>query len=182
MTIRPRLFTVGHGSRPGVDLIRLLERSHVRLVLDIRTNPVSVRSPWFERYALRAALEEVDIGYRWMRELGGLRRARTPETCEHTGLDDDTSRAFAVAMNQADIRASLEEIAGLARTTTVTLLCAEVDPASCHRNLIADALTLAGLEVLHLIDFQTERPHVLNENIEVIDGRIVYRKKQLTLL
>ena len=68
--------------------------------------------------------------------------------------------------------ARLVEI-GNSRTTA--FMCAETDPAHCHRSFIADALLARGIEVLHLMAPQDVRAHALREGARLAPGgQIVY--------
>jgi uncharacterized protein (DUF488 family) len=54
-------------------------------------------------------------------------------------------------------------------------MCAEGDPARCHRRLLADALVARGHDVVHLLGPGQTRPHVLHPDARVGDGgAIVY--------
>jgi uncharacterized protein (DUF488 family) len=46
-----------------------------------------------------------------------------------------------------------------ARSDRVCIMCAETDPAACHRSLIADWLVANGHRVTHLLDLGTQREH-----------------------
>jgi uncharacterized protein (DUF488 family) len=53
-------------------------------------------------------------------------------------------------------------------------MCAETLWWRCHRRLIADALTVAGVDVVHLIGVGEPQAHKLHPAIRVEDGRPVY--------
>ncbi len=50
-------------------------------------------------------------------------------------------------MQTADFALGLDELHGIAVNGPVALMCAEAVPWRCHRSLIADALTIHGVEV-----------------------------------
>ena len=54
------------------------------------------------------------------------------------------------------------------------MLCAERLPGHCHRALIADYLTLQGVEVVHLIDVGYAQHHRLNPKLRRESTRLVY--------
>ncbi len=53
----------------------------------------------------------------------------------------------------------LEMLEQLALASTTAILCAERDPAECHRRHIADCLAERGWEVIHLLGNDEARPH-----------------------
>ncbi|HSR15991.1 MAG TPA: DUF488 domain-containing protein, partial [Gemmatimonadales bacterium] len=81
---------------------------------------------------------EAGLGYRWMgRALGGRSRP-----------------------GAAQFAAAVDEVAALAAGGPVALLCAETDPASCHRSLVlAPALEARGATVWHILPDGTAAPH-----------------------
>jgi uncharacterized protein (DUF488 family) len=175
------VFTLGHGAMDLDVFLLVLERSAIRLVADIRTNPAAARLPWFERHALASELEQRGLSYRWFRELGGW-RSRVGGEDHHTALRDESERRYAAAMNTKGFEAHCQEIAGLAASTNVALLCAEVAPESCHRRLLADKLFLMGVRVVHIIGTDDAWDHALHPDLVVENGAIFYRERQLALI
>ena len=53
-------------------------------------------------------------------------------------------------------------------------MCAEKLPAQCHRSLIADYLVLKGVNVVHLIEAEDTREHLLNPHARTESGKLVY--------
>jgi uncharacterized protein (DUF488 family) len=53
-------------------------------------------------------------------------------------------------------------------------MCAEAVPWRCHRSLLADALTVRGVDVRHIIDTSEPSRHALTAFARVDDGRITY--------
>jgi uncharacterized protein (DUF488 family) len=178
---RPRVFTLGHGAMDLDEFLLVLERSAIRLIADVRTNPAAARLPWFERRALAAELEQRGLAYRWFRDLGGWRSTVGGESL-HTALRDESERRYAAAMNTPEFEARCGEIAGLAASTNVAILCAEVDPEHCHRRLLADKLFLLGVRVVHILGRDEAMDHTLHPDLVVENGAIIYRERQLTLI
>ena len=55
------------------------------------------------------------------------------------------------------------------------IMCAERDPARCHRSLIADLLMVQGAEVIHLLDREeAPRAHTLHPVLRVEQGILRY--------
>jgi hypothetical protein len=79
-------------------------------------------------------------------------------------------------MDGSVFRTALARLEQMARTgEPVAIMCAETLWWRCHRQLIADALTLDGIEVRHLIDVAPGDPHRLNASVRRDEhGRLVY--------
>jgi len=50
----------------------------------------------------------------------------------------------------------------------------EAVPWRCHRSLIADALTVNGWQVFHIMSKKTARQHALTSFLQVQDGMLSY--------
>jgi uncharacterized protein (DUF488 family) len=164
---RPRVFTVGHSDLTLERFLLILEKSSVRLVADVRSNPASTRFPWFERNALASELEGRGLFYRWFRSLGG-RRPRIPGEERHTALAEEGLRRYAAGMNTAAFHRACEELLGLAASTVAAVLCAERDFRRCHRWLLADKLVLMGDRLPRspaAVDLSAARLHLVSNNI-----------------
>lgn len=106
----------------------------------MRAHPASRRHPQFSKESLSTSLREGGIGYRWEgKALGGMRRSYA----DHMQTEEFQSAARALSV-----------IGG-----PVCILCAERDPADCHRSFIADWLVAHGERVMHLLDLGTQHEH-----------------------
>jgi uncharacterized protein (DUF488 family) len=171
---RSTIFSIGHGNRISSDFVAQLRDAGVRCLVDVRAYPASKRHPQFTRMTLEPALRAADIRYLWEGPaLGGMRKSR--EGSPHSALTDPTLRGFADHMASAEFRDAIARLLALSAETPVAFMCAERDPRHCHRVFIADALLLAGAEVLHLIDLHDVRRHAISEGARLApDGSAVY--------
>jgi uncharacterized protein (DUF488 family) len=142
------VYTIGHSTRTLEELIGLLKAHSIQTVADVRTVPRSRRFPHFDKESLAAALEANGIRYLHMKDLGGWRRAR--KDSPNTGWRNASFRGYADYLLTADFAGALARLIALARSERVALMCAEAVPWRCHRSLIADALTVRGIEVRHI--------------------------------
>jgi uncharacterized protein (DUF488 family) len=60
-------------------------------------------------------------------------------------------------------------------------MCAEAVPWRCHRSLIADALLVRGIPVLHIMSASHAEPHHLTPFAQVDGTRITYPGPALDL-
>jgi uncharacterized protein (DUF488 family) len=123
------LFTLGHSSHPILRVVELLRQHGVTAVCDVRSKPYSRRNPQFNREAFAKSLAEAGIAYVFLgKELGG--RPEDP-ACYVDGRVD-YERMARTALFEEGMR-RLAEDAGRYR---VALVCAEKDPADCHRAML----------------------------------------------
>jgi len=154
-----RLYTIGHGTRATDELVAVLRDAAVERLVDVRRFPGSRRNPHLSREALERNLP---VAYEWWgEELGGRRRG-APES-RHPAWRNDAFRAYADWMDTPVFHDALDRLLADERPTTV--MCAETLWWRCHRRLIADAATLRGAEVVHLLDVGQPQAHVLHEAV-----------------
>jgi uncharacterized protein (DUF488 family) len=127
------IWTVGHSNHPLERFLALLQSTGVTAIADVRSAPYSRRFKYFNREPLRTALSSVGVAYVWLGDaLGG----------KHAG----GATPPAEAVTQA-----LDRLADGAERYRVALMCAEADPAQCHRaRLVAPLLVARGHAVRHL--------------------------------
>jgi uncharacterized protein (DUF488 family) len=117
------IFTVGHSTRSLAELVRILQDSAVRVLVDVRTAPGSRRHPHFDREVLAVSLQADGINYHHEPALGGFRRPR-PDS-PNGGWEQRAFRGYADHMASDEFRAALERVERLARDRVVCLMCAE---------------------------------------------------------
>ncbi len=153
------VYTVGFSTREVEALVLILRRAGLALVVDVRTVPRSRHTPQWNREHAARALPEHGIRYYHLPALGGFRKPR-PDS-PNTGWRNLAFRGFADYMGTPEFARALEELLALAREAPAAVACTEAVPWRCHRSLIADALTLRGVEVRHLTGPGAARPHAL---------------------
>jgi uncharacterized protein (DUF488 family) len=164
--------TLGHSTLALQDFLGLLEAHGLDTIADVRRFPASRRHPHFAREPLAAALAARGVGYAWLVALGGRRDPR-PDS-PHVAWRNAAFRGYADHMDGADFRDGLDALLGLAEGRRAAVMCAEAVPWRCHRQLIADALVVRGVEVRHVIGAGRAAPHRLTEFARVDGERIVY--------
>lgn len=139
------IFTIGH-SRHTADHFLALLRAHVidRLV-DARSQPRSKWAPHFDTDALARLLDACGVDYVFLgRQLGGRPLGR--EFYRQDATVDYARRATA-----PDFADGISQLVALAQGRRTAILCAEEDPAGCHRRLlVAPALARSGADVVHV--------------------------------
>ena len=168
----PKVWSVGHGTRPVQELIAVLSEAGIKVLADVRSIPGSRRHPQFGRSALTASLAKAGIEYVHLRGLGG-RRDPLPES-PHVALKVDAFRGYADHMSTAEFAADYARLAAVAREKRVAFMCAETHWSKCHRRVLSDRLTVDGWSVTHLLGVGASEPHQLWDIARVVDGTIVY--------
>jgi uncharacterized protein (DUF488 family) len=173
------VYTLGHSTRTADELLELLRRHAIGGVADVRRYPASRRHPQFAREALQESLAAAGVRYDWLPALGG-RRPVQPDS-PHVAWREAGFRGYADHMETAEFGEGLSALLALAADRPTAIMCAEAVPWRCHRQLIADALVVRGLEVVHVIDGGALRPHALSRLARLDGDRIVYDVGHLPL-
>lgn len=148
-------------------------------MVDVRRIPHSRFNPQFSRRALEKSLHETKILYRHAEDLGGRRPQRRDSS--NTGLAEGALRGYADHMETPIFQEALRMLKEWAREQPTAVLCAEADPARCHRSLLADALAAQGMEVRHILSAEEWTPHLLHAMARVAGGGVCYPDPQGSL-
>jgi len=138
------LFTIGHSNHPLQHFVELLLRHGIQLVCDVRSTPYSRFNPQFNREPLRAALEERGIAFLYLGDLLGG-KPREP------GYPADDAARFALIAKGERFRVGLERLLRESRAHRTAVMCAEKDPARCHRGLLICPNLPAEVIVRHIL-------------------------------
>jgi len=166
----PVVLTIGHSTHTLEAFICLLQEYGVQRVVDVRTIPRSRHVPQFNREELPRNLRAVGISYVHVPGLGGLRRKLADSL--NTGWRNPSFRGFADYMQTEEFNDCVRELIELARTERIALMCAEAVPWRCHRSLIADALSVRGVQVKHILSSTSLQDHKITPWARV-DGILI---------
>jgi uncharacterized protein (DUF488 family) len=173
------MLTIGHSTRTSDAFIAMLRAHGVNLLVDVRTIPKSRHNPQFNIENLPPALQDAGIDYRHFPELGGLRHARADSI--NTGWKNASFRGYADYMQTPAFAAAMTELIRIAEGRRAAVMCAEAMPWRCHRSMIADAVTVRGEKVEHILSETKLSPHALTK-FAVVDGiRVTYPGENLGL-
>jgi uncharacterized protein (DUF488 family) len=169
------LFTVGHGTRTLAELVEVLADAGIGRIVDVRRHPGSRRLPHVGKDQLAATLPASAIAYEWWGEELGGRRSRSPDS-RHTAWRNPSFQGYADYMDTAPFRDALHALlASLDQHPPTAVMCSETVWWKCHRRLIADAATLLGTSVVHVLGVGNLSPHVVHpESRSGDDGWPIY--------
>jgi uncharacterized protein (DUF488 family) len=146
------VYTVGHSNRTAEEFVALLRQVGTSMLVDVRAFPSSRANPQFNGDVLADSLSGAGLSYRHLPALGGRRhRARGDAASPNGFWQHPAFRNYADYAMTPAFREGLEELVGLARTQTCTIMCAEAVWWRCHRRIIADYLLVAGIPVAHIM-------------------------------
>lgn len=170
------VYTIGHSTRSVEDLINMLKKEGIQAVCDVRTIPRSSLNPQFNIDVFPGDLEKAGIKYFHMTGLGGLRKPEKESL--NTGWHNASFRGFADYMQTGEFEQSMDTLTGIASRYKTAVMCAEAVPWRCHRMLIADALTVRGWRVEHIVGVQGLQRHELTPFLEAHGTRITYPEEK----
>ena len=77
-------------------------------------------------------------------------------------------------MQTLEFETGLEELIELSKVRRTAMMCAEAVPWRCHRSLIADALSVRGFRVEHIMSGIRCQPHERTPWAKIRGTRITY--------
>ena len=164
--------TLGHSTHPIEEFVRILQAHGIRRLVDVRTVPKSRYNPQFEREALARSLASAGIEYTHLPGLGGLRHARKDSI--NNGWRNASFRGYADYMQTPEFAQNLDRLLDIAAQAPTAIMCAEAVPWRCHRSLIADALTVRGIQVQEILSATKSQPHPLTPFARVEGQQVTY--------
>ncbi len=171
------VFTIGHSTHPIAEFVEILKANGIKRVLDIRTIPRSRHNPQFNSEALAESLRAGGIAYTHIKKLGGLRHPAKDSI--NLGWRNPGFRGFADYMQTPEFDAALERAIKLAKTKPSALMCAEAVPWRCHRSLVADALSVRKVPVMHISSATRASAHKITPFALVRGSRITYPDEKI---
>lgn len=139
------LFTIGHSNHELEDFISILRKHQINCIVDVRSVPASSHAPQFNKEAFSVYLKKHGIYYlHFGREFGARR---------YDCLDDNGQVDFERAVQtEAFEEGCVRLYNGLNKGMTISLMCSEADPLTCHRfAMISRYLNEHDVDVSHIL-------------------------------
>jgi uncharacterized protein (DUF488 family) len=149
------IYTIGHSNCDVPKIIDLLKTYKVEVLVDVRTLPYSRHAPQFNQKRIGEPLDAVGIRYEYLGNfLGGrpkdssvYKSGVVPTDWKNLLLEID----YPAVMKKDFFHEGIQKLIAESKDKVVAIMCAEEDPAYCHRHhLIGRYLTENGHEVLHI--------------------------------
>ena len=166
------IWTIGHSTRPIEQFLGLLVGSRIEGIADVRSFPGSRKYPQYGREALAATLGAHRIDYHWLPALGGRRRP-LPNS-PNTAWRNASFRGYADYMSSEQFAQGLVELLEVSSKAPTAMMCSEAVWWRCHRSMIADALCVRGIEVVHILDAKHLVVHPMTSAARVVGGALSY--------
>jgi uncharacterized protein (DUF488 family) len=180
LTTPEAIWTIGHSTRPIADFLGLLAASRIKIIADVRSFPGSRRYPQYGREALAATLLAHTIGYHWLPLLGG-RRKPSPDS-PNTAWRNASFRGYADYMSSPGFAQGLSQLLEVSSQGRTAIMCSEGVWWRCHRSMIADALCVRGIEVMHILDAKHSVLHPMTSPARIVGGVLSYAVTEQQLL
>lgn len=139
------LYTIGYSGYSRDEFLKEIRRHSIDCIVDVRSNPHSRYFSDYDKESIALFLKDNQILYRhYDKEFG----ARQEDRRYYTGGILD----FAKFVKSDAFQSGIQKIvSGMQQGYTFVLLCAEKDPASCHRAcMVTREFAKAGIHVVHL--------------------------------
>jgi uncharacterized protein (DUF488 family) len=166
------IWTIGHSTRPIEDFLALLIGSRIEVIADVRAFPGSRKYPQYGRQAFAATLGAHGIGYHWLPALGGRRRV-LPDS-PNTAWRNASFRGYADYMSSGEFTQGLVQLLEVSSKARTAMTCSEAVWWRCHRSMIADALCVRSIEVVHILDAKHCVVHPMTSAARVVRGALSY--------
>ena len=131
-----QIFSIGYEGRSFEEYAELLTKNQVRLVCDLRRNPIS-RKPGFSKTKFQSRLAELGIAYSHFRDLGIESKLR-----QNLKSEADRTKLFKTYEKELPQKSEslvrLQDL--LAEHKQIALTCFELDQGMCHRQCVASYL------------------------------------------
>jgi uncharacterized protein (DUF488 family) len=170
------IWTIGHSTRSIEEFLGLLAESRIDVIADVRSFPGSRRNPQYGKEALAASLAAQAIGYHWLPALGGRRRPSADSP--NIAWRNTSFRAYADYMATPEFAQGLLQLLDVATGARAAIMCSEAVWWRCHRSMIADALCVRGIEVVHILDAKHTVVHPMTSPARIVDGALTYAVSQ----
>ena len=135
------IFTIGHDHLSFMQFIDLLQKHHINHLIDIRSIPYSRQATWSNKSRLPEMLKAFNIRYSYLgHKLGGKKQSDGQDGIMHPIATESV-------YNEA-----IQMLLNLSERESISLLCAESDPANCHRqHIVAQTLLDTRVRVFHIM-------------------------------
>ena len=166
------IWTIGHSTRPLEEFLSLLAEFRITAIADVRSFPGSRKYPQYGKEALATTLTGHAIGYHWLPALGGRRRV-SPDS-QNTAWRNVSFRGYADYMSSAEFAHGLLQLLQVGSNARIAMMCAEAPWWRCHRSMIADALCVRGIEVVHILNAKHSVVHPMTSPARIVRGELSY--------
>ena len=137
--------------------------------------PRSRTNPQYNFDVLPGELQQWQVGYERIAELGGLRgRSQSVPPQVNGYWENQRFHNYADYALSDEFEHGLDQLMSVAAERRTAIMCAEAVWWRCHRRIIADYLLLRGRHVIHLMANGRSQPAKMTPAAQEEDGKLVY--------
>ena len=166
------IYTIGHSTHSIEVFLSMLQSFDIKTIVDIRRFPGSRKFPQFDQESLKTSLEEVEIQYIHLVDLGGRRKAN--KDSKNTSWNNESFRGYADYMETEAFEKAIEQLEHIALKQTTAYMCSEAVWWRCHRSMVSDYLKAKGWNVLHIMNIAKAQEHKYTAPARIVDGKVFY--------
>jgi len=162
------LFSIGYATKPIDSFIQQLHKHNVSVIADVRSVPYSTAFQDYRQDALKATLAAAGIKYVYLgKELG-------PRSKDLSHYDECGQVKFDRLVKSDLFQQGVTRLRqGLDKGLSIAMMCAEKDPATCHRSLLVAHFLKHELDIVvqHIdYDGQLELQDELESRLVSLQG------------
>lgn len=171
------IYTVGHSTHTIAVFIEMLQSFGIKTLADIRRFPGSKKYPQFNKENLATALQQHDIDYTHLEDLGGRRKVL--EGSNNSRWRNASFRGYADYMETGDFKKAVAKLEDLALRQPTAYMCSEAVWWRCHRSMVSDYLKAKGWIVRHIMAVGKAEEHPYTSPARVVGERVFYSDENL---
>lgn len=173
------IYTIGHSTLSAQDFLEELKAFSIEHLVDVRHFPGSRKFPQYNQENLKQFLEDNNIKYSWLEDLGGRRKLE--KEAPETKWNHPAFKGYAGYMLTAAFKKGIKELLAIAAKEKTVYMCSEAVWWRCHRSMISDLLKFKGWEVEHIMSKTKVSEHPYTEPAGVLNNKLSYLKDAVPL-
>ena len=168
------IWTIGHSTYTFEEFVAMLHSFNIELVADIRRYPGSRKFPQFNKDSLEISLQENNIQYIHLENLGGRRKA-SPDS-KNTSWRHLAFRGYADYMETDAFKEGINDLEKIALLQRTAYMCSEAVWWCCHRSMVSDYLKVHHWTVMHIMGIGKEQEHPYTAPAKNVNGVLSYEE------
>ncbi len=173
------IYTVGHSTLSAAAFLDELKAFSIAHLVDVRHFPGSRKFPQYNKENLKSFLEENNIKYTWLEDLGG--RRKLDKEAPETKWTHPAFKGYAAYMQTPEFKKGIKELEAIAVKEKTVYMCSEAVWWRCHRSMISDLLKFKGWEVEHIMSKTKLSEHPYTQPAGVLNDKLNYTTASVPL-
>lgn len=167
------IYTIGHSTRSLAEFLNMLQSFDIKILADIRSLPGSRKYPQFNKEVLKISLENAEIQYIHLADLGGRRKVK--KDSKNNRWNNASFRGYADYMETEEFKNAIMKLEDIALEKPTAYMCSEAVWWKCHRSMVSDYLKAKGWMVLHIMAIQKVQEHKYTSPARIVNGNVLYK-------